>query len=74
MCVSNPTVAVLVVGFAPAAWAAADVFGTGTPGKLRVLALMLLNPAHIIIDHGHFQYNGISLGLAVSDARCYACP
>ena len=27
---------------------------------------MALNPALIIIDHGHFQYNGISLGLAVS--------
>jgi alpha-1,3-glucosyltransferase len=33
--------------------------------QLFVLAAVLLQPASIIIDHGHFQYNCISLGLAV---------
>ncbi|XP_077236956.1 ALG6, ALG8 glycosyltransferase family [Tasmannia lanceolata] len=30
------------------------------------LAIILLNPALILIDHGHFQYNCISLGLTVA--------
>ncbi|XP_065899905.1 dolichyl pyrophosphate Man9GlcNAc2 alpha-1,3-glucosyltransferase-like [Dysidea avara] len=33
--------------------------------KLACLILMLLQPSLIIIDHGHFQYNCISLGLAL---------
>jgi len=37
-----------------------------TPGqKIGSLIAMMLNPALIIIDHGHFQYNSISLGSAV---------
>ncbi|GMH04306.1 hypothetical protein Nepgr_006145 [Nepenthes gracilis] len=30
-----------------------------------LIAMVLLNPCLIIIDHGHFQYNCISLGLTV---------
>lgn len=30
------------------------------------IAMVLLNPCLILIDHGHFQYNCISLGLAVA--------
>ncbi|KAG9158810.1 hypothetical protein Leryth_013704 [Lithospermum erythrorhizon] len=30
------------------------------------IAMMLLNPCLILIDHGHFQYNCISLGLTVA--------
>jgi len=30
--------------------------------------LMLLSPGFILIDHGHFQFNGISLGLALLGA------
>lgn len=30
-----------------------------------VLFAALLQPAAVLIDHGHFQYNNISLGLAV---------
>ncbi len=31
---------------------------------LSTLALVLLSPSLILIDHGHFQYNSVSLGLA----------
>ena len=31
--------------------------------SLISLLLILLNPTLVLIDHGHFQYNGISLGL-----------
>jgi alpha-1,3-glucosyltransferase len=31
--------------------------------SLVALLLVLLNPTLVLIDHGHFQYNGISLGL-----------
>lgn len=44
------------------------------------IAIILLNPCLILIDHGHFQYNCISLGLAVgavaailSDKDLVAC-
>jgi alpha-1,3-glucosyltransferase len=60
--------------FFPAAYAAATLFST-RPGarvpqeqqqqaRLLVLAAVLLQPAHVLTDHGHFQYNCISLGLA----------
>ena len=31
-----------------------------------VLFVALMQPAAVLIDHGHFQYNSISLGMAVS--------
>lgn len=30
-----------------------------------MLLVLVCNPALLIIDHGHFQYNGIGLGLTV---------
>lgn len=40
--------------------------------QLFVLSAMLLQPAAILVDHGHFQYNCISLGLAVLAAVAIA--
>lgn len=40
--------------------------------RLVTIGSCLINPALILIDHGHFQYNSISLGLAVSLALCVA--
>lgn len=37
------------------------------------VAMILLNPCLILIDHGHFQYNCISLGLAVGAVAAVLC-
>ena len=31
---------------------------------------LLLQPGQVIIDHGHFQYNGVSLGLCLFSIVC----
>ncbi|KAL2632709.1 hypothetical protein R1flu_004188 [Riccia fluitans] len=36
--------------------------------RVWALAMVLLHPALMLIDHGHFQYNCISLGLAIAGA------
>lgn len=44
-----------------------------TLGERTVLLwCVLVNPAAVVIDHGHFQYNCISLGLALGGAACIA--
>ena len=40
--------------------------------QLLLLAATLLQPASVLVDHGHFQYNCISLGLAAAAAGCIA--
>lgn len=75
----------LHVVFFPAAYLASAVFSTaGSPGKrkqaaapdawrqLLVLAAMLLQPTLVVTDHGHFQYNCISLGLSALAATSIA--
>ncbi|CAF2272089.1 hypothetical protein HID58_014896 [Brassica napus] len=37
------------------------------------IAIILLNPCLILIDHGHFQYNCISLGLTVGAIAAVLC-
>ncbi|KAI3761035.1 hypothetical protein L1987_51440 [Smallanthus sonchifolius] len=37
------------------------------------VAMILLNPCLILIDHGHFQYNCISLGLTVGAVAAVLC-
>lgn len=61
--------------FLPAAAAAAAAFGSGSSSarqRLPALAALLFNPAAILIDHGHFQYNCIGLGLALAGAAAAA--
>lgn len=50
----------------PAVLLCRHVFFRGRPAAGSAMAAAaLLNPAAVLIDHGHFQYNGISLGLSV---------
>ena len=39
-------------------------------GPLASLFWLLVNPALLLIDHGHFQYNSISLGCTVLATAC----
>ncbi|XP_058075190.1 probable dolichyl pyrophosphate Man9GlcNAc2 alpha-1,3-glucosyltransferase [Magnolia sinica] len=54
--------------FFPAALYFVAVYYAGRSEKDSVwqLAMILLNPGLILIDHGHFQYNCISLGLTLA--------
>lgn len=40
----------------------------GSRSRLLILTALLLQPALLLIDHGHFQYNCIGLGLALGAA------
>jgi alpha-1,3-glucosyltransferase len=68
------------VFFPGALWAARKIYQNVSPtgssqGKRRrhtsqatlvvFAAIILLQPALVLIDHGHFQYNCIGLGLTV---------
>jgi hypothetical protein len=54
--------------FFPASIAAVRALyrGSGARARVYALAVLLLHPAALIIDHGHFQYNSISLGLTLA--------
>nr|XP_027076689.1 probable dolichyl pyrophosphate Man9GlcNAc2 alpha-1,3-glucosyltransferase isoform X2 [Coffea arabica] len=57
--------------FFPAVLYFINVYYSGKPIKEKTsvawhIALILLNPCLILIDHGHFQFNCISLGLTVA--------
>ena len=41
------------------------------PDKFEMATFLLLNPAILLIDHGHFQYNGVSLGLCMAAILAY---
>lgn len=59
-----------VLCYFPATVAAALVFGSGAglPQQVLLLVNLLLSPGLVLIDHGHFQYNCISLGAAAGAA------
>ncbi|EXJ74625.1 alpha-1,3-glucosyltransferase [Cladophialophora psammophila CBS 110553] len=42
------------------------IHGTGTTSASIALVAILMQPANILIDHGHFQYNTVMLGLVVA--------
>ncbi|KAL8597872.1 hypothetical protein ACOMHN_061405 [Nucella lapillus] len=41
--------------------------------KLKGIGVLLLQPGLALIDHGHFQYNGISLGLTLFAVWALSC-
>ncbi|CAM9179196.1 unnamed protein product [Discosporangium mesarthrocarpum] len=41
---------------------------SATSGSCAIFALALLQPSLVLIDHGHFQYNSVCLGLAMGAA------
>lgn len=43
-----------------------------TSEQTRSLALVLMQPSLVLIDHGHFQYNSVCLGLAMAGAAAVA--
>lgn len=67
----------------PAVFCFVVVYYTGRGRRSDIawlIAMILLNPCLILIDHGHFQYNCISLGLTIgavaailSDKELVAC-
>ncbi|XP_043237532.1 probable dolichyl pyrophosphate Man9GlcNAc2 alpha-1,3-glucosyltransferase isoform X3 [Amphibalanus amphitrite] len=54
--------------FLPAALWFAVALRRSRAVTLTVLAVLVLYPGLLLIDHGHFQYNGVSLGLMVAAA------
>lgn len=50
--------------FLPTAWLLSRVVAP-EPSRMRLFAALAFLPPLIIVDHGHFQYNGVSLGLNV---------
>eukprot|EP01134_Creolimax_fragrantissima_P007693 CFRG7693T1 len=41
--------------------------------KTLLILSMVMSPALILVDHGHFQYNGVSLSLALAGAVLVSC-
>ena len=54
--------------FFPAAWWLSKRLGGGQASVACRFGLVLMQPALLLIDHGHFQYNSVSLGLALGAA------
>ncbi|KAF0512370.1 ALG6, ALG8 glycosyltransferase [Gigaspora margarita] len=59
--------------YVPAVLVFVNWWFAGNSWKKRELAvlLILLQPALILIDHGHFQYNSVMLGLTLWAVNCF---
>lgn len=60
-----PAALLVVRAFAPAS-------SHSPRARVALLCAILMQPAAVVIDHGHFQYNCISLGLALAAAALIA--
>eukprot|EP00271_Cylindrocystis_brebissonii_P014186 TRINITY_DN35456_c0_g1_i1.p1 TRINITY_DN35456_c0_g1~~TRINITY_DN35456_c0_g1_i1.p1 ORF type:complete len:541 (+),score=52.67 TRINITY_DN35456_c0_g1_i1:285-1907(+) len=57
----------ILVFFPAALWFVTTYYRTKVAeDKVWALAIILLQPGLLLIDHGHFQYNCVSLGLALA--------
>jgi len=54
--------------FFPAAWQLSKKFPGKKAATAACVALVLCQPGFLLVDHGHFQYNNVSLGLALGGA------
>ena len=64
----NSVLALDALVFLPAAVIAAGLHGsskTGTWFRCALLVQLTCNPSLLLVDHGHFQYNCVSLGLTL---------
>ena len=43
------------------------IHGTGITSMSIALVAILMQPATLLIDHGHFQYNTVMLGFVVAE-------
>lgn len=60
--------------YIPACFAAVGALyrGMGVRGRSLALVALLLQPAELLVDHGHFQYNNLSLGLTLGAVAAIA--
>ena len=59
-------VALDILVFGMAVWYSKDRTKGGRMAGLWVFALTMAQPAILLIDHGHFQYNTVALGLSIT--------
>ncbi|KAI8148625.1 glycosyl transferase [Fennellomyces sp. T-0311] len=57
--------------YIPAVWCFGRIVYPEQQKKYLVVLLILMQPGLIIIDHGHFQFNSVMLGLALWAINCY---
>eukprot|EP00938_MAST-03A_sp_MAST-3A-sp1_P003371 g3371.t1 len=54
-----------VIVYFTSAWLFSSLYRSKSSTTWKVLLPILLQPALVLIDHGHFQYNSVSLGLII---------
>ena len=62
-----------LICYFPGALACASAFGRASARRrLVIMAALLFCPALLLVDHGHFQYNCVGLGLAAGAVAAIA--